>query len=74
MAIQTRSSAQKSEEPIEDTQNEQPVPNRATRRAAQKKESKESKAVKTTTKTTSRSSATRSGTQKTLNPKTTHYE
>ncbi|GAA5813095.1 hypothetical protein MFLAVUS_006563 [Mucor flavus] len=74
MAIQTRSSAQKSEEPVEDTQTEQPVPNRATRRAAQKKESKESKVVKTTAKKTSRSSATRSGTQKTLNPKTTHYE
>lgn len=70
MAVQTRGSSEKADNP---TEVEEPVPNRAARRAAQKKESKVTKVTKTTTTKKSRSS-TRSGPSKTLNPKTTKYE
>lgn len=84
MAIQTRSASQKAnddnqvaeDQPQADT----PPPNRAARRAAQKKESKETKAAKITktTRTTRTTKTTRSAPSgskiKVLNPKTTHCE
>jgi hypothetical protein len=85
MVIQTRSSSQKANQDVTDQiaegqkEAEAPPPNRAARRAAQKKESKESKIAKNTkiakakTKYT-RSTTTRASTSKNLNPKTTHYE
>lgn len=89
MAIQTRSASQKAvnndsvDVAAEDqTQADAPPPNRAARRAAQKKENKESKAAKitkttrttrTTTRTT-RSAPSGSKSSRVLNPKTTHYE
>ncbi|KAI8372591.1 ergosterol biosynthesis ERG4/ERG24 [Choanephora cucurbitarum] len=84
MAIQTRSAAHKKdalEDPAlqEQTEENAPLPNRAARRAAQKKEQKELKLQKTTktTKTTRTRKVTRTITQHAaaiLNPKTTSYE
>lgn len=59
---------------------DKPPPNRAARRAAQKKESKDIKTAKSTKPNKTRAKATRStaaarrSSSKELNPKTTHYE
>lgn len=89
MAIQTRSASQKAtnndnvDVAAEDqAQADTPPPNRAARRAAQKKENKESKAAKITKTTrttrtttrTNRSVPSGSKSSRVLNPKTTNYE
>jgi hypothetical protein len=85
MAIQTRSSSQKANQDVNDQiaegqkEADTPPPNRAARRAAQKKESKEVKLAKNTKATKARtkfirSTTARSSGSKDLNPKTTHYE